>query len=91
MDDLEKQLAKTKEELFIQQGVSFSAINSLQSAFRRIEALEKALRHCANAIAELEKCKSDDETRYRLAFGLEGFLFGALDNARAALEEKKDG
>ena len=47
----------------------------------RIEQLEAALRHCANAILEWE----------RKPEGVDGFLLGAMDNARAALGEKKDG
>ena len=46
-----------------------------------IEQLEAALRHCVNAISEWE----------RKPEGVDGFLLGAMDNARAALGEKKDG
>lgn len=56
----------------------------------RIEQLEAALRHCVNAIAEVEKCKPELLT-YEMAFRLRPFLLGAMDNARAALAgEKKD-
>ena len=44
----------------------------------RIEQLEAALRHCVNAILEWE----------RKPEGVDGFLLGAMDNARAALKEK---
>jgi hypothetical protein len=47
----------------------------------RIEKMETALRHCVNAISEWE----------RKPEGVDGFLLGAMDNARAALGEKKDG
>jgi prefoldin subunit 5 len=83
MDDLVKRLRKENGGYYLER-------LALEAA-DRIEALEAALRHCANAIAELEKCKSEEEIGYRLVFGLEGFLFGALDNARAALGEKADG
>jgi hypothetical protein len=51
-----------------------------REAASRIEQLEAALRHCVNAISEWE----------RKPEGVDGFLLGAMDNARAALGEKKD-
>lgn len=60
-------------------------------AIARADRYEAALRHCVNAIAEVEKCKPELLT-YEMAFKLRPFLLGAMDNARAALAwDKKDG
>ena len=64
-------------------------IHRLKQQADRIVKLEAALRHCVNAIAEVEKCKPELLT-YEMAFSLRPFLLGAMDSARKTLEEKDE-
>jgi hypothetical protein len=76
MDDLVRRLREeVNDHMF---GIIQSPLQL--KAADRIEQLEAALRHCVNAISEWE----------RKPEGVDGFLLGAMDNARAALGEKKD-
>jgi hypothetical protein len=52
----------------------------------RIEQLEAALRHCVDAIREYELGDSRPERTPRP--DIRPWLLGAMDNARAVLEEK---
>jgi len=52
----------------------------------RIERLETALRHCVDAIREYELGDSRPERTPRP--DIRPWLLGAMDNARAVLEEK---
>ena len=63
-------------------------VDELNEAANRIERLEMALRHCVDAIREYELGDSRPERNPRP--DIRPWLLGAMDNARAALEEKKD-
>lgn len=72
-DDLVKRL----REFEMSDDIGDGDFSTCMKAADRIEQLEKALRHCANAIAEWE----------RKPLGIGPFLLGALDNARTALSQ----
>ena len=81
-DDLVKRLRNHDHHIRgrLIEGLVDLCIDDMVAAADRIEQLEAALRHCVNAISEWE----------RKPEGVDGFLLGAMDNARAALGEKKD-
>ena len=77
-DDLVKRSDDEQDDLTL---VYMWAYKMAEKKYKsRIEEMEAALRHCVNAISEWE----------RKPEGVDGFLLGAMDNARAALGEKKD-
>ena len=63
-----------------------ASIGDTEEAANRIERLEMALRHCVDAIREYELGDRRPERTPRP--DIRPWLLGAMDNARAALEEK---